>query len=83
MPSKKPAQLTDEELIKQDKTLKAIVSLVFGAMGVLIAANLILLFRKGFSALQVIPVALLPIVLLLAGSRKEVKNEMEKRGLRS
>jgi hypothetical protein len=80
--SKKPlSALTNEELIKNEKTLKTMTGMLTGAIVVLIAINIVLAFTKGFSALSVVPIALLPIVIINFNSLKEMKAELKSRNL--
>ena len=75
MKSKKLNELSNEELLKNEKSLKAITYMLAGTLLVLFVAGIVLTFKKGFSALSVIPIALLPILILNFNTLKEVKEE--------
>ena len=76
---KKFNEMTSEELIKNEKSLKA-VTYIFGvALVLLFVHNIYLAINKGFSAANVIPLALLPIFILNMNTLKEIKKELESR----
>ncbi len=81
MKNKKLNELSNEELLKNEKSLKVVTYMLAGAILVLFAAGIFLTFRKGFSALSVIPIALFPIVILNLNSLKEIKTEIKSRNL--
>jgi len=81
MKDKKLNELSDEELLRKEKLLRMVSATLAGAIIVLVAANLFLSFKKGFSALHVIPVAFLPIVIINFTTLKEIKKEMKARNL--
>ena len=79
MNKKKLAELSDEELLKNEKNLKRINAMMVGAMAVLLVINIFLAFKKGFSALSIVPVALLPILIVNFSTLKEMKAEIKLR----
>ncbi|RZK57782.1 MAG: redox-active disulfide protein 2 [Pedobacter sp.] len=81
MSKKNLSELSDEELLKNAKTVKMITSMLAGAIFLLFIINIFLAFKKGFSSLSVIPIALLPIVLININSLKEMKKEIKSRNL--
>lgn len=81
MSKKSLSELSDEELLKNAKTVKMITSMLAGAIFLLFIINIFLAFKKGFSAMSVIPIALLPIVLVNVNSLKEMKKEIKARNL--
>ncbi|EJL71424.1 hypothetical protein [Chryseobacterium populi] len=81
MNKNKLSAMTNAELLKQQKILKTITAMLAGAILVLFAASLILAFKKQLIALNAIPVALLPVLILNLKSLKEFKEEIKSRGL--
>ncbi|TCC86640.1 redox-active disulfide protein 2 [Pedobacter frigiditerrae] len=81
MSKKGLSELSNEELLKNEKTLKTITSMLAGAIFLLFVVNIFLAFKKGFSALSAVPIALLPIVIINFNSLKEMKKEIKARGL--
>lgn len=81
MKNKRLKELSNEELLKNEKSLKTITGMLAGALLVLLIINIFLAFKKGFSALSVVPIALLPILIVNFGSLKEMKKEIKSRNL--
>ena len=75
MKTKKPNEMTNEELLKNEKTIKSVTYTLSGMLLVLFVLNIFLAFKKGFSALFVVPLALLPIVIINLNTLKEIKKE--------
>nr|WP_294780057.1 redox-active disulfide protein 2 [uncultured Flavobacterium sp.] len=76
---KKFTEMTVEELIKTQKSFKT-VTYIFGVVLLfLFGLNIFLVANKGFSASNVIPIALLPIFILNMNTLKEIKKELESR----
>ncbi|RZL21375.1 MAG: redox-active disulfide protein 2 [Pedobacter sp.] len=73
--------LSNQELLKREKMISAVTYTLAGMLLVLFLLAIILSFAKGFSALTVVPVALMPIVLINLGSIKKIKAERKSRGL--
>ncbi|WP_238568013.1 redox-active disulfide protein 2 [Flavobacterium sp. ASV13] len=71
--------MSTEELIKNQKALKT-VNTIFGVvLLMLFALNIFIIFMKGFSAMNVVPIALLPILFLNLNNLKEIKKELDSR----
>ena len=81
MNKKNPSEMSNEELLKTEKTLKPITYLLATCIVFLFALNIYLSFTNGFSASQVIPIALLPIVIINFNTLKEIKKEIVLRNL--
>ncbi|WP_300567554.1 redox-active disulfide protein 2 [Flavobacterium sp.] len=81
MNSKKPSEMSNEELLKTEKILKPITYLLAACILFLFIQNIYLSFSKGFSAFHIIPIALLPIAIINFKSLKEIKKEIEVRKL--
>ncbi|RZL32182.1 MAG: redox-active disulfide protein 2 [Pedobacter sp.] len=73
--------LSNEELLKREKMISAVTYTLAGMLLVLFALAMFLSFTKGFSALSVVPIALMPIVLINLGNIKKIKAERKLRGL--
>lgn len=73
------SEMTNDELVKTQASLKT-VTYIFGAVLLLLfGLNIFLVANKGFSASNVIPIALLPIFILNMNTLKEIKKELESR----
>lgn len=79
MKNNKLNELSSEELLKQEKSLKVITYTLAGMLFFLLIINIILTFKKGFNASFVIPIALLPIVIINLNTLKEIKKELNSR----
>lgn len=81
MQNKKFEEKTDAELIKLEKSSRIVTYMLAGMILVLIVLNIFLAFKKGFSAISVVPIALLPIVFINFSSIKKMREELKARGL--
>jgi Flp pilus assembly protein TadB len=72
-------EMTSEELVKTQKSLKTLTYLFGVVLLLLFGLNIFLVANKGFSASNVIPIALLPIFILNMNTLKEIKKELEAR----
>lgn len=79
MKNTKFSEMTTEELIKNQKTLKTVNTIFAVVLLMLFALNVYIVLRKGFSAMNVVPVALLPILFLNLSNLKEIKKELDSR----
>ncbi|KFF06772.1 hypothetical protein [Flavobacterium reichenbachii] len=79
MGNNKFSEMTKEELIKNQKTLTGVAYGLGVMLFLCFAANIFLVFKKGFSALTVIPIALVPVLILNISSLKAIKKELESR----
>lgn len=79
MKEKKFSETSTEELQRTKKTLQTITGILLGALIVLIALSLYITFTKGFTALLIIPLALLPIAILNFLTVKKINKEIESR----
>lgn len=79
MKNNKFSEMTTEELIKNQKTLKLVNTIFAVVLFMLFALNIFIVFMKGFSAMNVVPIALLPILFLNINNLKEIKRELESR----
>jgi tellurite resistance protein TehA-like permease len=76
---KKFNEMTSEELIKTQKSLKTVTYLFGVVLLLLFCLNIFLVANKGFNASNVIPIALLPIFILNMNTLKEIKKELQSR----
>ncbi|WP_316830427.1 redox-active disulfide protein 2 [Pedobacter aquatilis] len=81
MKEKNLAEMSNEDLLKTEKSIKVMTSILAVALALLFVINLITAFKKGFSALTVIPIALLPIVIVNINNIKKIRAELMSRGL--
>lgn len=73
MKTKNLSELTNEELLKNEKILKVATYTLACVLLVSFITNLLLTMKKGFSALHVVPIALLPIVIVNLNTLKGIK----------
>jgi asparagine N-glycosylation enzyme membrane subunit Stt3 len=73
------SEMSVEKLQQQAKTIKVVTGTLVGMLVVLLVMAIMLSVKKGFSALVVIPFALLPIVVINVNSLKQIKKELESR----
>jgi hypothetical protein len=73
------SEMSVEKLQQQAKTIKVVTGTLVGMLVVLLVMAIMLSIKKGFSALIIIPFALLPIVLINVNSLKQIKKELESR----
>lgn len=79
MNNKKFSEMTTEELLNSEKTSKITTYAFAVILLFLFVINIFLVFEKGFGASQVIPIALLPILILNFKTLKEIKKELQSR----
>lgn len=68
-----------ESLQKKQKLLKMVTAMLGGMLMVLLVLAIYISFKKGFSALVVVPIALMPILMLNVISIKNIKKELTSR----
>ncbi len=73
------SELSQEELLKKEKTLKAASTVLGGMLVVLAAASVYLTYLQGFTVFSVLPVAFLPIFIVNIGNLKKIKAEISSR----
>jgi asparagine N-glycosylation enzyme membrane subunit Stt3 len=73
------SEMSAEKLQQQAKTIKVVTGTLAGMLLVLLVMAIMLSVKKGFSALVVIPFALLPIVIININSLKQIRKELESR----
>jgi hypothetical protein len=81
MRNKKLMELSDAELLQNEKKSKMAASVFAGIWLVLIAANIYLVFKKGFSASAAVPIAVLPLLIIVFNQWNGQKKEIKFRGL--
>ncbi len=86
MPSKKRtmknenfSDLSTEELLKRQKTIKPLTILLIGTLILLFVLSLFITIKKGFTALLVVPIALSPIAILNLNNLKNIQKEINSR----
>ncbi|WP_316804442.1 redox-active disulfide protein 2 [Pedobacter nototheniae] len=77
----KIAEISNEELIKTERKIKGLTLVFTGVLIVLFTVNILLTVKKGFSAIIVIPIALLPILVININSWSKLKKEIKRRNL--
>ena len=81
MAAKKPHEMTDDELYKQERALKVAVNTMAVACVLMAISSIIVSLRKGFNAITVLPLSFLPLLVINVNSLKEVRKEKQVRGL--
>lgn len=82
MSNKKISEMSNEELLKNEKTIKTVTSLLAGALFFLFAVTVFLnILKKEFNTLTVVPIAFLPILIININNLKEIKKEKVNRGI--
>lgn len=81
MADNKLAEISNEDLIKNEKKVKGLTLVFAGVLIVLFTVNILTSLKKGFSAVTIIPIALLPILIININSWKELKKEIKRRNL--
>lgn len=73
------SELSQEELLKKEKTLKAASTVLGGMLVVLAAASVYLTYLQGFSVFTALPVAFLPMFIINLGNLKKIQAEITSR----
>ncbi|MNE83115.1 hypothetical protein D3C80_1799050 [compost metagenome] len=81
MASKKPNEMSNADLLKNEKMLKTITYMLIGALIALFVVGIILIANKGLNALLIIPITLIPVVLINFNSLKEIQKEIKTRNI--
>ncbi|HTN17278.1 MAG TPA: hypothetical protein VL092_06335 [Chitinophagaceae bacterium] len=83
MADKKLQEMSNEELLKQERTLKISTGFLAGSALVMLFCGIYLMAAKEgkFNTFLVIPVSFIPIIALSAKSLKETRKEKESRGI--
>lgn len=80
MKSENFSDLSTEELLKKQKTIKPLTITLIGTLILLLfVLSLFITFKKGFTALLVVPIALSPIVILNLNNLKSIQKEINSR----
>lgn len=81
MKENKYSKMSLEELKAKEKTTKSAISAFIGILMVLVFAVVFLGIRQGFSAFSVLPMAFLPLVIVIISSLKKLQDEIKSRNL--
>ncbi|BFM43640.1 hypothetical protein CFS9_22810 [Flavobacterium sp. CFS9] len=79
MKNEKFSKMTTEELLKSQKMSKSATYAFAVILALLFIVNIYLVLKKGFSASQVVPIALLPLLILNFKTLKDIKEELKSR----
>lgn len=71
--------MNTEDLVKNEKILQGITYGFAVILLFLLGVNIFLVVKKGFGASQVVPIALLPILVLNLNNLREIKKELKSR----
>ncbi|OYU80830.1 MAG: redox-active disulfide protein 2 [Flavobacterium sp. BFFFF1] len=75
-------QLSTDELIKKKKTVSVVTGTLAGMQIALLGLGIWITMHQGFTALVVIPVALLPILIMNFNMIADIKKELAARNLK-
>lgn len=81
MSANKFAAMTDEKILKFEKTLTAIVIMFSVFIVILIAAVIYVNIKRGISSLTVLPLGIAPILILNVNNLKAIRKEIKARNL--
>jgi hypothetical protein len=73
------SKLTIEELLKQEKTVKAVSYLFIGVIIIQFAAGIFLTIKQGFSIFMIVPIAFVPILMITISNLKKIRTEIDSR----
>ncbi|PDS26255.1 redox-active disulfide protein 2 [Flavobacterium branchiophilum] len=79
MKNQKLSERNTADLKKYEKSIKTITGILLGMLLVLFMLSLYITFTKGFTALLIIPITLMPIVILNFNTINEIKKELKSR----
>ncbi|CAM3963950.1 Redox-active disulfide protein 2 [Flavobacterium branchiophilum] len=79
MKNQKLSERNTADLKKSEKSIKTITGILLGMLLVLFMLSLYITFTKGFTALLIIPITLMPIVILNFNTINEIKKELKSR----
>lgn len=79
MKAKPLSEYTTQELTQKLKALKTVTSIFAGTLIVLFAINLYQSIMDKFTALSIIPIALMPILVINIASISKIKAELKSR----
>jgi len=74
-------EYSDEEIISNEKKVKVLTIMLMVAILLLFLSTMFLTFKKGFSALTVVPIALLPILIMNINNWNKLKKEKVNRNI--
>ena len=69
------SDLSTEDLLKRQKTIKPLTILLIGTL----VLSLFITIKKGFTAVLVVPIALSPIAILNLNNLKNIQKEINSR----
>jgi len=81
MKNRKLTEISNEELVKEEKKAKSLTLVFAGILIVLFAVTIFSIIRNGFSALVATPVALLILLVVFLNNWNELKKEIKSRSL--
>ena len=77
---KKPLnQITTPDLISEIKKRKQLMYLMFGFLAVIVSTGIFLTVQQGFGVFTTIPVAFVPILILIRKNVSDAQKELESR----
>ncbi|CAM3733456.1 hypothetical protein [Flavobacterium chungbukense] len=79
MKTKKPSEMTLEELLKREKMIQVAIYSLIALNIILIIAVIFLFTKQGFSALIVIPFSMVSFIIIFSNSLKEIRKEITSR----
>ena len=81
MKGKKITEFNNTELLREEQKMKALILVFVGVLIVLFVVTILSSLKKGFGALNAVPVALLPLLFVLINNWNALKKEVKSRNL--
>ncbi|MDR2236419.1 MAG: hypothetical protein LBE92_09860 [Chryseobacterium sp.] len=81
MKNRSITEYTDEELIRHEKKVQVLTIMLATSMIVLVFTFIVLMIKKGFNPVMIVPIGLFPLLVVNIINLKNLKKEKEKRGL--
>ncbi|SFN10327.1 hypothetical protein SAMN05421594_1033 [Chryseobacterium oleae] len=81
MRNKLITEYTDEELINNEKKLKILTVILGASIILLFSATIVLTVIKGFTAIMIVPICILPLLIINIINWRGFKKEKERRNL--
>jgi hypothetical protein len=75
-------KMSDEQLLKYQKTLRIVTYMLIVAILALLVINILKAIEKGVNSFSIIPIALVPIAIVNFKTLREIKKEIVVRNLK-
>jgi hypothetical protein len=79
MKQKELTDLTEQELIKEEKSQKQLYYFYNGLIGFMIGIAIYSFAKKGFNLFSFLPLIFIPFIIIMNKNYKAIKNEIKRR----